>query len=180
MRKLIKTVMLLGICFSSFSQEKISYDIYILLKLRSDANMGQDFDDNSKNELYRLGWASPDDKKNLTLKIDENGKIVKEGTAVVSTSPNLLLLSYKNFKNENPPLKIPNTYTLNPMLKSLKEKDLYKNRNVIMFDDFRFYNNSELLKIICNAKNLYVIFEEEKTTKYYFARKVKIINFDKL
>lgn len=179
MNHIIKLLIFIGIYFNSYSQEKVPYDIYILLKLKSDANLGQDFINNPKLENYRLGWTSINEGKKLTLNLDENGKIIKGGTVDVSTSPNLLLLSYKNFKGENPPLKIPNTYTLNPLIKALKEKELYKNRNVILFDDFIFYDYSELYKIIKNAKNLYIIFEEERTKKYYFAKKVSILPSNK-
>ena len=175
MRKLINIVILIGICLNSYSQEKVSYDIYILLKLKSDASAGQDFINNSIDEYYVMNWESQNIKQDLTLKIDENGKLIKGGIRVASRFPNLLYLRYKNVKNKNPPIKIPNTFTTHPMLKGLKEKELYKNRNVIRYDDFRYYNPTELLTIISNAKNLYVIFEEEKSKKYYFAKKVSIL-----
>lgn len=172
---MIKFIILAIISFTysnSFSQNLISYDIYILFKLKSDANLGQDFDNNSKYERYNLSWESKSTTK--TLKVDENGQLIKGGISVANRSPNFLILTYTNLKNENPKLKIPNKSKEHPLIKGLVEKELYKNRNVIRFEEFMFYDQSELLNVIKNAKNIYVVFEEEKNKKYYFAKKVTI------
>lgn len=162
-------------CFTNlFGQENYYNDLYIIIKNKSDLSPQIERNDTIKNEYYNLSWPKKYGYKKLWIKYDELNGVSKGTKFIESNSFNNLTVNYKNINNNNPIKVIPknNTY-----IKPLKTyiNGFFKNNNVILFQEFLWYDNHELFEVIKKVKNLYIVFEEEEINDFYFAKKVTIL-----
>ncbi len=161
MKKLIKIILPL-LSLITYSQEKEilqqnqNFDIYIFIDKISKSNITKIKDKDIYYENYRLSWPSSINYKKMSLKVNEKGDLISS-ISILGSSKNVNL-TYKNEQNKNSPIRVKKDQIL----------------NIIKYDDFVYYEN-DLIEFFKNARNLYVILENDSRGNYYMVKKVELI-----
>ncbi|RZJ31627.1 MAG: hypothetical protein EOO48_01535 [Flavobacterium sp.] len=138
--------------------------MYIIFESKSDLHPIKAKSDTLQIEYYNISWPSRCEYKNLGISRNKDGQLFT--TTTMSSGTNSFRLDYINRNNDNPTTEVI-------------AKDL-PGRFLIRFDDFIFYDTKELIKTLLEAKNLYVLFEDEKKNNTNFARKVTVTKLPQL
>lgn len=172
MKKILTLIINLFI-LSVLSQEKdCQLDIYIVINQKADVNKLTSTNDSILVEEYSLLWPSKTFNKKLSLGLDDNCKLIKDGILPTYRSFNGLILNYKNINNNNPPTLIQEKTKYNELLKKQIDNS-FKELNVVYFDDFEYYSYEELIAFFYKATNIYLLFLDEKIENYYIIKRVE-------
>ncbi len=174
MKKLTFLIWLFTSSFPMFSQAP-GYDLHILVPTRSSVEMQITSKDTITTEWYRMTWSEKDKILPIRLSVDSTGKLFTH-RSLPTRSHQTLVLRYENVRGENPPKLI-----FDPRL-HLRERDVnsitryeIQELNLLWLAEFPAANQAQLFTIIKEARNLYIIVEEEKAGNYYLAKKVKVV-----